>query len=203
MATRTIHLGLTGGIGSGKSTVASLLQGIGATLVDADAISRNATCNGGAAIAPIKASFGPGIFDAAGALDRNALRHLIFSNPTTKSQLEAIVHPIVRRDIMREASIAEQEGARCIVFDIPLLVESPCWRELFNRILVVDCTEATQITRVVERSSLRPNEIHKIICTQATRAQRLNAADITVFNEGITIAELERQVHEIAPQFGL
>lgn len=203
MPTRTIRLGLTGGIGSGKSTVATFLKKAGAALIDADAISRTSTAPGGAAIAPITACFGPQIVDAAGALDRNAMRQHIFSDSTAKSRLEAIIHPVVRLEMARQASLAEQNEAPCIVFDVPLLVESGHWREMFHRIMVVDCTQATQIKRVTERNGLNPDEILQIIAGQASRTQRLNVADVIVFNEGITIDELEHQVREFAPQFGL
>lgn len=198
-----IRLGLTGGIGSGKSTVATLLNNAGAAIIDADAISRTITTIDGAAIAPLKACFGAHILDPSGALDRNAVRQKIFSDPAAKSRLEAIIHPIVRQEMAREASLAEENQSRCIVFDVPLLVESGHWRELFHRIVVVDCSHETQITRVAARSGLNPDEILKIIARQASRTQRLNVADTIIFNEGITIDELEHQVHEIAPQFGL
>lgn len=203
MQARAIRLGLTGGIGSGKSTVAILLKNAGAALIDADAISRDVTGPGGPAIAPIKACFGPQILDTSGALDRNAVRQIIFSDSSAKVRLEAIVHPIVRQEIGRKTALAEHNQAPCIVFDIPLLVESGQWREMFHRIVVVDCTQTTQISRVVERNGLSPDEILKIIAGQASRERRLNVADVIVFNEGITIDELEHRVREIAPQFGL
>lgn len=203
MALRAVRLGLTGGIGSGKSTVANLLKNAGATLVDADAIARLATAPGGTAIPQIRACFGSRVLDATGGLDRTALRKQIFSDPLAKSQLEAIVHPIVRQEVVRQSLRADENNAPCVVFDIPLLVESSHWREMFNRILVVDCTQMTQISRVAERSGLNPDEIRKIIATQASRSQRLRVADAIVFNEGISIGELEHQVQEIAARFGL
>ena len=203
MPGHAIRLGLTGGIGSGKSTVAALLKKAGATLIDADAISRNATAPGGAAIAPIKAYFGPDVVNAGGALDREAMRQRIFSDCAAKSQLEAIVHPIVRREVIQQTMHAEERKAPCIAFDIPLLAESGHWREMFHRIMVVDCTQATQITRVTERNGLAHDEILRIIANQASRAARLHVADMIIFNDGITIDELEKQLHQIAPQFGL
>lgn len=203
MPGHAIRLGLTGGIGSGKSTVAALLQKAGATLIDADAISRNATGPGGAAIAPIKALFGADVVDTSGALDREAMRQRVFSDRAAKSQLEAIVHPIVRREVIRQTLHAEELKAPCIAYDIPLLTESGHWREMFHRIMVVDCTQATQITRVTERNGLTQEEILRVIANQASRAARLHVADMIIFNDGITINELEKQLHQIVPQFGL
>lgn len=203
MLPRAIRLGLTGGIGSGKSTVATLLKNAGATVIDADAISREATGPKGSAIAPIQKCFGPQILDKSGALNRDAVRQQIFSDSNAKSQLEAIIHPIVRREMDLQTTLAEQNRAPCIVFDIPLLAESDHWREMFDRIMVVDCMQSTQITRVTERNGLAHGEILKIVANQASRTERLNVADVIVFNEGITIVELERQLHQIASQFGL
>ncbi len=203
MPTRAVRLGLTGGIGSGKSTVATFLKARGATLIDADAISRASTAPGGAAIEPITVHFGPKILDVTGALDRNAARQQMFSDASIKSLLESIIHPIVRAEIARQSSLAERNQAACIVFDIPLLVESGHWRETLNRILVVDCLQSTQLARVTQRSSLAPDDILKIIANQATRTQRLGIADVVVYNDAITIDQLEHTVGEIAPLFGL
>lgn len=203
MAIATQRLGITGGIGSGKSTVANLLAGLGAIVIDADAISRAATAVGGSAIPAIQATFGQTLLTAEGALDREQMRALVYSDPGAKKQLEAIVHPLVGETIAQQAQQAEHEGAPCIVFDIPLLVESAHWRQSLHRILVVDCTEETQIVRVVARNALNPADVQKIIAAQVPRAQRLAAADWVLFNDGITFNHLAHYAREIGRQFGL
>ena len=200
---RIWRIGLTGGIGSGKSTVAAMLARLGAHTVDADAISRSTTASGGAAIAAIAATFGARLIAPDGALDRTAMRELVFSSPTAKVQLEAIVHPLVSAEIARQVQVAETTGATCIVFDIPLLVESAHWRKSLHRVLVVDCTEATQRARVAGRSGLADAEIQRIIQAQASRTRRLAAADLVLFNDGLTLAQLGEQVQQIGMQFGL
>jgi dephospho-CoA kinase len=196
-------LGLTGGIGSGKSTVAAILASIGAAVVDADAISRATTSQGGSAIAALRASFGSSMLTPNDALDRDQMRALIFSNPAAKVQLEGIVHPLVAKAIAEQSRQADDAGARCIVFDIPLLVESRHWRQTFQRVLVVDCSEATQIHRVSVRNALSNDDIKKIIASQSPRVLRLRAADAVLFNDGITIEDLEQQVREMGTQFEL
>lgn len=198
-----LRLGLTGGIGSGKSTVAAILASIGAAVVDADAISRATTSQGGSAIAALRASFGSSMLTPNDALDRDQMRALIFSNPAAKVQLEGIVHPLVAKAIAEQSRQADDAGARCIVFDIPLLVESRHWRQTFQRVLVVDCSEATQIHRVSVRNALSNDDIKKIIASQSPRVLRLRAADAVLFNDGITIEDLEQQVREIGTQFEL
>lgn len=197
------RVGLTGGIGSGKSTVAGMLAQLGARVIDADAISRNTTAPGGSAIAALRASFGSAMLTADGALDREQMRALVYSNPGAKAQLEGIIHPLVGQAIADQARQAERGGARCIVFDIPLLVESAQWRKALDRILVVDCTEATQVTRVMGRDGLTAADIERIMVAQASRRQRLGAADIVVFNDRVGIDQLARLVREIGLQFGL
>ncbi len=203
MTVPALRLGLTGGIGSGKSTVAHLLVAQGAFLIDADAISRATTAAGGNAIAPITAAFGPALIGPDGALNRDAMRTLVFTDPTAKARLESIIHPLVGQEISAQAQQAEQAGAACIVFDIPLLVESGRWRRTVDRVLVVDCLVPTQIARVMARSGLTAVDVEKIVATQATRAQRLAAADVVLFNDGITCDELGVQTREISGQFGL
>jgi len=197
------RIGLTGGIGSGKSTVAALLGGLGASIVDADAISRAATGPGGLAIPSIVENFGAALLTADGALDREKMRILIFSSPDAKKQLERIVHPLVADTIAGQASDAEQAGASCIVFDIPLLVESTHWRQSLHRVIVVDCAEETQVDRVVARNALTPPEVRRIIDNQAPRLLRLAAADGVLFNDGISLECLAQHVREIGRQFGL
>jgi dephospho-CoA kinase len=197
------RLGLTGGIGTGKSTVSGILEQMGASVIDADAISRATTSVGGSAIAALKASFGAGLITEDGALDRVQMRKLIYSDNTAKTQLEAIIHPLVGRAIAQQTQQAETAGTSCIVFDIPLLVESQHWRMRLDRVLVIDCTEKTQVARVMARNGLAEHEIRDILVAQASRKQRRAAADLIVFNDGISLDNLRLQVREIGAQFGL
>lgn len=198
-----LRLGLTGGIGSGKSTVARMLQERGAAVIDADAIARASTAAGGAAIPQILASFGPDYITPEGALDRERMRSLAFTDTGAKQRLEAIVHPLVGKATTEEAEAAERAGARCIVFDIPLLVESGRWPRKLDRVLVVDCQEDTQITRVAARTGMAEAMARQIIAAQASRAQRRAAADVVVYNDGLTLEQLRAEVEQIAAHFGL
>jgi len=198
-----LRLGLTGGIGSGKSTVAGLLAGHGAAVIDADAISRQATAPGGAAITAIRQAFGPGLITAEGALDRERMRALAFGDATARLRLEQIIHPLVGQETQRQADAATRAGARCIVYDIPLLVESKRWRSQLDRVLVVDCHPETQIARVMQRSQLSRPEVERIMAQQAGRLQRLQSADHVICNEGHDLAELAALVAESARLFGL
>ena len=197
------RLGVTGGIGSGKSTVAALLTERGAALIDADAIAHAVTASGGAAIAALRSHFGPDAIDATGALDRARMRARVFADSNARQQLEAIVHPLVGQAIAAAAAQAQRSGARAIVYDIPLLTESPHWAAQLDAVLVVDCTETTQIERVQQRSGLTAAAVRAIMATQNSRAQRLAAADITLFNDGLTLPALKTKTHEIASRLGL
>lgn len=203
MAVQAIRLGLTGGIGSGKSTVAALLGQLGASVIDADAISRNTTASGGRAIEAIAAALGANCIGPDGALNRARVRELVFSNPGAKAVLEGIIHPLVTEEIAQQVQAAENAGATCIVLDIPLLVESAHWRKTLTRVLVVDCTEATQMARVAARNQLPEAEIQRIIRAQATRERRRAAADLVLYNEGLTLDALALEVRQIGAQFGL
>ncbi|WP_341907240.1 dephospho-CoA kinase [Polaromonas sp. YR568] len=200
-------IGLTGGIGSGKSTVAAMLSECGATLIDADAISRSATTAGGQAMAPIAAAFGADFMAPDGSLDRDRMRQLVFTNPSARQRLEAIVHPVVGEVIQLQMRRATEAGSRCVVVDIPLLVESLRWRPVLHRVLVVDCSEATQKARVAARESGRPGwtpeATDRVMASQASRTQRLAAADICIHNDGISLPELQDLVRRLAPCFGL
>jgi dephospho-CoA kinase len=196
-------LGLTGGIGSGKSTVAGLLVAHGATLIDADAISRALTASGGAALPAIAKAFGPSLIHSNGALDRDLMRAKVFADPAAKLQLEAIIHPLVRQELVRQMEAAQNAGAPCVVCEIPLLVESGHWKPLMDQVLVVDCSEQTQIQRTMARSGMTAQQVQAIIQNQATRAQRLAAADVVVVNDGVTQDELRAEVARLAPSFGL
>ncbi|MEO6319513.1 MAG: dephospho-CoA kinase [Polaromonas sp.] len=198
-----LRIGLTGGIGSGKTTVARGLLACGAALIDADAISRQLTAPGGAAINALASEFGPQMVTAEGAMDRDRMRELAFSDPAVKQRLEAIIHPLVSQESLRQSGAAVSAGRSCIVFDIPLLVESGRWRQQLDRVLVVDCLETTQIARVMARNSWSREMVEKIIAGQASRVQRLAAADICICNEGLSLEALGRLVGLLAPRFGL
>jgi dephospho-CoA kinase len=197
------RLGLTGGIGSGKSTVANMLATLGATVLDADAISRSVTAPHGLAIDAITQVFGAGVITAAGALDRDRMRALVFADPAARERLEHIIHPLVAKETDRQAQAAEHAGASCLVFDVPLLVESRRWRQRVNQVVVVDCLEATQIARVIARSAMTVAEVTAIMTQQASRQLRLKAADAVIFNHGLSLRELAGELAELAPRFGL
>lgn len=203
MRARPLRLGLTGGIGSGKSTVGQFLARRGAALIDADAIARSVTAPGGAAMEAIANEFGPAFVNAQGALDRERMRALAFEDPLAKRRLEAIVHPLVGQAIDIAAQHATASGHTCQVFDIPLLVESGRWRGQLDRVLVIDCSAQTQMARVQARSNLKTEAIQAIIAAQATRVQRLAAADLVIFNEGVDLVELERLTSALLESFGL
>ena len=201
---RTWRIGLTGGIGSGKSTVAGMLAKLGAAVIDADAISRSLTAPGGRAIEAIRQQFGEHMIGPDGAMDRQAMRQRVFSAPLARARLEAIIHPLVGQITREQAQAALQAGRRCLVHDVPLLVESgDRWRMQLDRVLVVDCEAATQRARVVARSALAPEEVDRIITQQATRGQRLACADLVIFNQGLDLLQLETQVRQAAGHFGL
>ena len=204
MSRKPLRLGLTGGIGSGKSTVASILARAGAAVMDADAISRSLTQPGGRAIPAILAEFGETSISPDGAMDREAMRALVFSNPSSKRQLEAIVHPLVGQVLQEQSKAALAAGHACLVYDVPLLVESgDRWRRQVDWVCVVDCEVETQIQRVMARNQLGRADIERIISQQASRQQRLACADAVIFNEDIDLAQLEHLVHEMMTRFGL
>ena len=199
----TTRLGLTGGIGSGKSTVAQQLVQCGAVLIDADQLARSVTEPGGAAMAAIAQVFGPDYVDTHGALDRQRMRALAFSQPASRQQLEAIVHPLVRQLIAAQVATAVAVGKRLVVLDIPLLVESGHWRNQLDAVAVVDCRTETQMQRVMARNALAPAAIESIIAAQASRSARRAAADMVLYNDGLSLQALDIQVRQVAAQFGL
>lgn len=186
-------VGLTGGIGSGKSTVADLFVAAGASLVDTDAIAHELTAPEGAAMPAIVAAFGAAVLTPAGALDRAAMRQHVFADPGARQQLEAILHPMIR----------QLSDARClaattpyVVLAVPLLVESGTYRERCDRIVVVDCPESLQVERVMARNGLAADQVRAIMAAQATRADRLAVADDVVVNDaGLT--KLYEQVERL------
>jgi dephospho-CoA kinase len=198
-----MRIGLTGGIGSGKSTVLQMLAELGATTIDADAISRATTAVGGAAIPAIAARFGADFITAQGALDRDRMRDHAYADPQARKHLENIIHPLVGQESARLVEAALAAGRSCIVFDIPLLVESGRWRAQVDRVLVVDCSPQTQVARVVARSGLEPEAVRSIMAAQASRELRLAAADLVICNEGVSLRELREKVAEAARRLGL
>lgn len=201
---RIWRLGLTGGIGSGKSTVAGMLAELGAAIIDADAISRSLTAPGGRAIETIRQQFGAHMIGADGAMDRQAMRACVFQDSQARQRLEAIIHPLVSQISREQTEAALQAGKRCLVHDVPLLVESGArWRTQVDRVWVIDCDTDTQRARVMARSALAAEEVDRIMAQQARRAQRLACADLVVFNQGLSLAQLRQQVQEAARYFGL
>ena len=198
-----LRIGLTGGIGSGKSTVLQMLVELGAAAIDADAISRSVTASNGAAIPAIAERFGAEFIAPDAGLDRVRMRAQAYSDPSSRRQLEEIIHPLVGQESARQVQAALAAASTCVVFDIPLLVESGRWRSQVDRVLVVDCSEATQISRVVARNSMQPAEVRAIIAAQASRALRLAAADIVICNEGLPLDALRQEVALAAKGFGL
>ncbi|ELX12766.1 dephospho-CoA kinase CoaE [Janthinobacterium sp. HH01] len=186
-STLPFSIGLTGGIGSGKSTVADLFAARGASIVDTDQIAHSLTAPGGAAMPAIVAEFGAEFADANGALDRARMRALVFADPGAKIRLEAILHPRIRDTAL---AAAEAATGSYVMFAVPLLVESGSWRARVTRVLAVDCPEEVQIARVMARNNLSETQVRAIIATQASRQQRLAAADDIIENaDGIEALE--------------
>ncbi len=188
------RIGLTGGIGSGKSTVAAMLVAQGAALVDTDGIARALTQPGGEAMAPIIASFGADVVSVDGSLDRARMRDIVFRDPVAKRQLEAILHPLISQVCERAAAAAQKP---IIVFDVPLLVESGRWRAKVDRVLVVDASEAVQLQRVMARSGWSTQAVRAVIAQQASRSARRAAADAVIFNEQSGLQELAAEVRAL------
>jgi dephospho-CoA kinase len=198
MPVNPTRLGLTGGIGSGKSTVAGMFEALGAVVIDADAISRSLTAPRGAAIETIKQQFGEAMIGLDGSLNRGSMRDLIFKDREAKKRLESIIHPLIKLVIQQQDQAAVVSEANLIVYDIPLLVESLNWRTLLDKVLVIDCLESTQISRVVQRNTLNQKDVEKIIASQASRKMRNSAADMIIFNDSITVEHLREQVRHVA-----
>jgi len=188
MAAEPLKIGLTGGIGSGKSTVAAMLVPLGAALIDTDAIARALTAAGGAALPALAREFGDSIFHADGSLDRTAMRSRAFADTTVRQRLEAVLHPLIGGEAQRQADAA---SSATLVFDVPLLAESKHWRARMHRVLVVDCSIDTQIERVAARPGWTREAAAHAIAAQATREARRAVADAVIFNDGITKAELQ------------
>lgn len=182
-------VGLTGGIGSGKTMVANLFAARGAAIIDTDLIAHQLTDSNGAAIPAIRAAFGEHFITSQGAMDRPRMRDVVFADPAAKKQLEAILHPMIRQQCQHQAAIAKGPYVMMVV---PLLIESQTWRTKVARILVVDCPETLQIKRVMERNGLRREQVLAIMANQASRQERLAAADDILSNDG--------SVEQLAPE---
>jgi dephospho-CoA kinase len=173
-------VGLTGGIGCGKTTVADMFGALGASLVDTDAIAHALTAPHGAAMPAILGEFGAGFATPEGALDRAQMRELVFTDPGARARLEAILHPRIREATAAAAALA---SGPYVIFVVPLLIESGTWRERVSRILAIDCKEETQVARVMARNNLLESQVRAIMAAQVTRAQRLAAADDVILND--------------------
>ena len=183
-------VGLTGGIGSGKSAVGDLFAARGIAVIDTDAIAHELTASGGQAMPAIRAEFGDSVATADGALDRAAMRSLVFAEPAARKRLEGILHPLIRAESERRLALATSPYA---ILMVPLLVESGSYRERVDRVLVVDCREETQIARVMARNGLPHEEVERILSAQASRVQRLSVANDVIANDG-TLDALAGQV---------
>ncbi len=172
---------LTGGIGSGKTTVANIFAEYGATIIDADAIAHALCAPGGKAIDQIRSTFGTDFINAAGGLDRARMRTHVFADSAARKQLETILHPMIRNETALAATTAQGDYLMLV---IPLLAESKRWQHFTSRVLVVDCSKSLQIDRVMRRSNLTRAEVEAIMATQASRSQRLAIADDVIKNEG-------------------
>ena len=190
-----LTIGLTGGIGSGKSTVARRFASLGALVVDSDAVARELTAPGGAAIPAIAAAFGADMIDADGAMDRDRMRALAFGQPSQRQRLEAILHPMI--GAATRAQAAGAGAGQPIVFDVPLLTESGSWRTRVQRVVIVDCLESTQVARVMQRSGWTADAVERAMAQQASRAQRRAIADAVLFNESLSLDALEAQVDRL------
>ena len=193
----TYFVGLTGGIGSGKSTVASIFAEFGVPVIDTDAISRQLTQSGGTAIPAIQATFGEDYIDATGALDRAKMRQHVFSDASAKQRLEKILHPLI---LSMTRSQAESSPAPYVLVVAPLLFETSAYQGWLNLTLTVDCAEETQISRAISRSDLNEQAVRAIMAQQFTRAQRLALADDAIGNDG-TFTELHQQVSQLHQRY--
>ena len=189
-------IGLTGGIGSGKTAVSAQLAKFGAGIIDTDLIAHLITAPQGIAIPLIKKQFGAEFIDPDGALNRSKMRNLVFENPEARKTLEAITHPLIREETRKRALQLANEGAPYLVFVVPLLVESSTWLELVDWLVVVDCPEELQIERVMHRSNLARNEVERILAAQTSRQERLSHADIVIENQG-SLVDLETEVQSL------
>ncbi|HLR13360.1 MAG TPA: dephospho-CoA kinase [Burkholderiaceae bacterium] len=194
-----LKIGLTGGIGSGKTQVANFLAKWGASVIDTDEIARALTATGGQAIPLVQERFGASVIGASGAMDRAAMREAAFRDPSVRLQLEGILHPLITAQAQ---ALSDKADGCYVVFVVPLLIESGHWRDRVDRICVVDCDPDTQIARVQTRSGLTLDTIERIMSVQASRQQRLAAADDVIHNGAqTTISMLEQQARHLHRQW--
>lgn len=192
-------IGLTGGIGSGKTAASDLLRGFGAGVIDTDLISHDITAPGGKAIALITKAFGPEFIDYQGALDRPKMRTLVFSDSKARQTLEQITHPLIQQETAKQAFELAKLGVPYLVFVVPLLIESGSWIKLIDHLVVVDCPEETQIKRVIQRSNMMQSEVENILKVQTTRELRLAAANTVIQNQG-NLEDLKSEVFRLHQQ---
>jgi len=193
-----IIIGLTGGIGCGKSTVANLFAEYGASIIDTDLIAHHLTLPGGKAIAPILKAFGKKYINSDGALDRTKMRSLIFSDIAARQQLEMILHPLILKQT--QAQLDRLQDSPYVIVVVPLLAKTPDFQRLLRRVLVVECTEDHQIARVIKRNNMSIEEVRAIIAQQPTREERLRLADDVINNDG-SPDNLNRRVAELHPLY--
>lgn len=191
-------VGLTGGIGSGKTTVADLFATHDVAIVDTDVIAHRITAPGGAAMPLIAQAFGPQFVAPDGSLDRARMRALVFSDDAARARLEAITHPLIRAETERER---EASAGPYVVIVVPLLVESGTWKSRVERVLVVDCSVETQIARVMRRNAFSREQVLAIIARQATRDERLAAADDVIVNDNAPLEQLTQQVQRLHQRY--
>lgn len=190
-----LKIGLTGGIGSGKTRVSDMLAELGAAIIDTDQIAHQLTAPGGLAIEPIREAFGDAMIDSSGAMNRAAMRTLVFAEPERRKQLEGIIHPLIAQQVLKHS---ESSRGLYQVFVVPLLVESGRWVNRVDRVCVVDCDEQTQLSRVMARNQVSEMTVRQMMAAQATRAQRLAVADDVVINDGSTsLEDLRKQVLDL------
>ncbi|MET0193687.1 MAG: dephospho-CoA kinase [Hyphomicrobiaceae bacterium] len=185
---QTLRIGLTGGIGSGKSTVAAMLSRLGAAVIDTDAIARRLTAADGAALPALRSEFGDGILAYDGSLDRAAMRARVFADTAQRRRLEAVLHPMIGAEAERESAVT---ASAVLVFDVPLLAESNRWRARVHRVVVIDCGTATQISRVAARPGWTRETAEAVVASQSSREMRRAVGDAVVFNEGIDLSDLQ------------
>ena len=186
-------VGLTGGIGSGKTAASEIFRELGALVVDTDEISRSLTAVRGAAMPAIRERFGPTYVTADGSLDRKRMRELVFRDPAAKARLEAVLHPLIREHSRKRVSDAKQPY---VVLVVPLLLETGAYRDLVQRVLVADCSEERQVERATRRSGISAAEVRAIMASQLSRAARLERADDVIDNDG-DLSSLRSQVEKL------
>lgn len=190
-------IGLTGGIGCGKSTVTAVFARFGATVIDTDQIAHQLTAPGQSTLNAIREQFGAEYFSSDGSLDRTRMRHLVFSDPVAKKKLEALLHPLIREEVRRRLAIVPTSYA---IVAVPLLLETGAYHEMVQRILVVDCGLEQQMARVMERSGMTEEDVRAIMAHQIDRGERLRRADDILDNHG-SLSELQTQVERLHQQY--